>query len=94
MNGYQKDLAQTYVGVADDRRHTVFPLLLEDTHWSLRAMTRQLHASGLQLTTITEVADRSCAAGCPWMILEAHARLRPTGGESRSRPVEIGTGRP
>jgi SAM-dependent methyltransferase len=45
---------------------------LEDTHWSLGAMTRQLRAAGLQLATITEVADRSGAVGCPWMIVEAH----------------------
>lgn len=44
---------------------------LEDTHWSLGAMTRQLAASGLALTTITEVADRGGAPGSPWMIVEA-----------------------
>jgi SAM-dependent methyltransferase len=44
---------------------------LEDTHWSLGAMTRQLAASGLSLTTITEVADRGGAPGAPWMIVEA-----------------------
>lgn len=44
---------------------------LEDTHWSLGAMTRQLAASGLSLTAITEVADRAEAPGAPWMIVEA-----------------------
>jgi SAM-dependent methyltransferase len=44
---------------------------LEDTHWSLGAMTRQLRAAGLQLATMTEIADRSGAAGSPWMIVEA-----------------------
>lgn len=43
---------------------------LEDTHWSLGAMTRQLAASGLTLATITEVADRGGAPGAPWMIVE------------------------
>jgi SAM-dependent methyltransferase len=44
---------------------------LEDTHWSLSSMTRQLQAAGLQLTLITEVADRSGVPGSPWMIVEA-----------------------
>lgn len=44
---------------------------LEDTHWSLGAMTRQLLAANLQLREIEEVPDRGGAAGCPWMIVEA-----------------------
>jgi len=46
---------------------------LEDTHWSLGAMTRQLRGSGLQLVEITEVADASGGEGSPWMIVESRA---------------------
>ena len=64
---YLADGTQFRVRVFDGQREVE----LEDTHWSLGAMTRQLAASGLSLTTITEVADRGGAPGAPWMIVEA-----------------------
>lgn len=50
---------------------------LVDTHWSLTAMSRQLRASGLQLTDIEEIADASGAAGSPWLIVEARELNEP-----------------
>lgn len=67
MRRYLDDGAPFRVCVFDGDRQVD----LEDTHWSLGAMTRQLRAAGLTLVEITEVADRAAAPGAPWMIHEA-----------------------
>jgi len=57
---------------------------LDDTHWSLSAMTRQLRATDLQLLEILEVPDLGGATGCPWMIIEAQRSNGATAGWSRT----------
>ena len=66
---YLEDGAAFRVTVYDGRHQVE----LEDTHWSLGAMTRQLRASRFTLTDIVEVADRGGAPGAAWMIVEARA---------------------
>lgn len=73
MARYLDDGAAFRVKVFDGEREVE----LADTHWSLTAMSRQLRASGLQLTDLEEIADASGAAGSPWLIVEARAARTP-----------------
>ncbi len=72
---YRTDFDPTrYLDDGTPFRVTVFDgvreVELEDTHWSLGAISRQLRAADLQWIGVTEVEDRSGAGGCPWMIVE------------------------
>lgn len=64
---YLEDGTRFRVTMFDGTRHVE----LEDTHWSLGAMARQLATAGFRIAGITEVADRGGAPGSPWMIVEA-----------------------
>lgn len=44
---------------------------LRDTHWSLGAMSRQLHAAGLAIDELAELPDKPQAPGVPWLIILA-----------------------
>lgn len=70
MTRYLEDGAAFRVTLFDGEREVE----LADTHWSLTAMSRQLHASGFRMSGVTEIADASGAVGSPWMIVEAEPR--------------------
>lgn len=72
MSRYLDDGRSFRVTVFDGEREVV----LDDTHWSLTAMSRQLVASGLHLSGIEELADSGGAPGSPWLIVEAGLLVR------------------
>ena len=71
LNDYLTSATSFEVTIHDERQS----ITVEDTHWNIDDMSRQLESAGFVIQRVFEKGDKKCIRGAAWMIL--HARRLP-----------------